>query len=144
MDRFRGAFVPAIALVAAAALAVRCTGQEMQRPLLLPPTEHLPSPTPAAQPYVRPMDWVLQPFSYGSSSKSPADWKPFTDPAYDGVVPIDLAMALRLVIGARWTSRLPASRFVRRPPNTIKRNTPGCRRSESARNTIGTTARTCI
>ncbi len=94
-----------LVLVSAAIAAAPCVdGQEQGtglRPFLFaggqPPSEYIYPPTGIARPFAHEADSVLQPFTYVGRGKVPVEWKPFTAPAYDGALPIDLASALRLV-----------------------------------------------
>jgi outer membrane protein TolC len=92
--RYPSLLVPVIAALAACAATDKGCAQQ---PVLQPPAEHRPAPTGMARPNVRPLDWVLQPFTYSSSGKAPVEWQPFTAPTYDRALPIDLTAALRLV-----------------------------------------------
>lgn len=84
------------AALAFSALVGQGAGQD-RGPPMLPPTGNLPPPTPIARPFVRPLDWVLEPFTYASGGQNPGQWKPIVGQTYDGALPIDLGMALRLV-----------------------------------------------
>lgn len=85
------------AALAAFEFAGRCAGQDRALPSMLPPTEHLSPPGPLAKPYVRPLEWVLEPFTYTAGGQNPAPWKSFELRTYDSALPIDLSMALLLV-----------------------------------------------
>jgi len=94
--KYRGALIRVVVAFAAFGAMERGLGQE-KAALLQPPTEHLLPPTGTTLPSAQPTEGVLQTFTYKGDGKSPADWKPFTAPAYDGALPIDLAAALQLV-----------------------------------------------